>query len=321
MSTLARIVALCAAVLAPAYASAQQYPSKPVKVVIPFSAGGVTDIAGRLIGQKLSERMGQQFYIENVGGAGGNIGMGQAARAAGDGYTLLFSSSSFVVNPSLYSKPTFDPAKDFIPITKIGGSPNGWVVNADLPAKTMKELVDLLKNNPGKYSVGSPGMGTTPSLAIELLRMTMKLDYVVVPFAGGGPMTQALLGGHVPIAVSTVGNLAGLLKDGKVRALAVAADKRLAAIPDTPTMTEAGITEQDSETMTGAFAPAGTPQAIVDALQKEIAAIVRTPEVNARLIELGVIPSGNTSKEFDAYIQAEIARWKKVIEGANISKI
>ena len=185
----------------PAPAFAQQYPTKPVKIIIPFPAGGVTDIAGRLIAQKLSERLGQQFYIENIGGAGGNLGMAQVARAPGDGYTMLLSSSSVTVNPSLYNKMPFDVEKDLIPVTKAGGSPNSWLVNPSFPAKTMKDLVELIKKEPGKYSVGSPGAGTTPSLSIEQLKHDLKLNFVTVPFAGGGPMTQSLLGGHVPIVV------------------------------------------------------------------------------------------------------------------------
>src|SRR6188768_271060 len=187
MIAIMRAAALAAALVISGQAFAQQYPNKPVKIIIPFPAGGVTDLAGRLIAQKLSERLGQQFYIENVGGAGGNIGMTQVARAPGDGYTILLSSSSIVVNPSLYAKMPFDAEKDLIPVTKAGGSPNSWLVNPQFPAKTMKELIDLFKKEPGKQSVGSPGAGTTPSLSIEMLKLDLKLDFVTVPFAGGGP--------------------------------------------------------------------------------------------------------------------------------------
>src|SRR6476620_580285 len=172
MTTIMRVVALAAALLVSGQVSeqafAQQYPSKPVKIIIPFPAGGVTDIAGRLIAQKLSERLGQQFYIENIGGAGGNLGMANAAHAAGDGYTILFASSSIVVNPSLYKQVPFEAEKDFIPVTKAGASPNSWLVNDVFPAKTMKELIDLMNADPGKYSVASPGNGTTHSYYIEM---------------------------------------------------------------------------------------------------------------------------------------------------------
>jgi tripartite-type tricarboxylate transporter receptor subunit TctC len=195
-------------------ASAQQYPSKPVKIIIPFAAGGVTDIAGRLIAQRLSEKLGQQFFVENAGGAGGNLGMGQAAKAPADGYTILLSSSSIVVNPSLYAKVPFDIDKDFIPVTKAGGTPNSWVVNASFPAKTMKELIELIRREPGKHSVGSPGTGTTPSLSIDMLRLALKLDFITVPFAGGGPMTTSLLGGHTPVVCAALGNYVNLIREG-----------------------------------------------------------------------------------------------------------
>ena len=201
MMTIMRAIALGAACLMSSAAFAQQYPTKPVKIIIPFPAGGVTDLAGRLIAQKLSEKLGQQFYIENIAGAGGNLGMAQVARAPGDGYTILLSSSSVTVNPSLYNKMPFDVEKDLIPVTKAGGSPNSWLVNPSFPAKNMKELVELMKKEPGKYSVGSPGAGTTPSLSIEQLKHDLKVNFVTVPFAGGGPMTQSLLGNHVPIVV------------------------------------------------------------------------------------------------------------------------
>jgi tripartite-type tricarboxylate transporter receptor subunit TctC len=316
-----RIIAICAALLVTGSALAQQYPNRPVRIIVPFAAGGVTDIAGRLIAQKLSEKLGQQFIIENMGGAGGNLGMANAAKAGGDGYTILFASSSIVVNPSLYSKIPFDAEKDFIPVTKAGGSPNAWMANPSFPAKTMKELVDLIKREPGKHSVGSPGAGTTPSLSIELLKISLGLDFVTVPFSGGGPMTQSLLGGHTPIACGAIGNSVALIKEGKIRALAVTSKKRLASTPDIPTMEESGIKDQEAETMTGVFVPAGTPKPIVDLLQKEISAVVNAPDIKARLLELGVIAEGNSSAEFAAYVKAEIAKWKKVIEDAKISKI
>ena len=321
MTTIMRAVALVAACLMSGSAFAQQYPSKPVKIIIPFAAGGVTDLAGRLIAQRLSEKLGQQFFIENVGGAGGNIGMAQAARAPGDGYTVLLASSSITVNPNLYAKMPFDVEKDLIPVTKAGGSPNSWLVNPSFPAKTMNEMIELFKKEPGKYSVGSPGAGTTPSLSIEQLKHDLKVNFVTVPFAGGGPMTQSLLGGHVPISCGAIGNSVALIKDGKIRPLAITSKKRLATLPDIPTLDEMGIKDQEAETMTGVFVPAGTPKAVVDLLQKEISAIVKSPDISAKLLELGVVPEGDTSAEFAAYVKADIAKWKRIIEVANIPKI
>src|SRR5215510_6851254 len=190
MKKIVRLVALCAALIVSGSAFAQQYPSKPVRVVVPFPPGGVTDIAGRLIAQKLSERLGHQFYIENISGA--------------------------VVNPSLYNKVPYDVDKDFIPVTKAGATPNSWVVNSNFPVQTMKELIDLIKREPGKHSVGSPGTGTTPSLSIEMLKLALGLDFVTVPFQGGGPMTQSLVGGHTPIVCAALGNYVNLIKEGKL---------------------------------------------------------------------------------------------------------
>jgi tripartite-type tricarboxylate transporter receptor subunit TctC len=247
--------------------------------------------------------------------------MGQVARAAGDGYTILLASSSIVVNPSLYNKVTYDIDKDFIPVTKAGGTPNSWVVNPSFPAKTMKEMIDLMKREPGKHSVASPGAGTTPSLSIEMFKLALGVNFVTVPFAGGGPMTQSLLGGHTPIACSALGNYVNLIKEGKLRPLAITATKRSAALPDIPTLEELGVKGQAAETMTGVFVPAGTPKAIVERLQREISTIVNAPDVKARLLQLGIEAEGNSSADFAAYVKAEVAKWKKVIEDAKIRKI
>jgi tripartite-type tricarboxylate transporter receptor subunit TctC len=321
VNSLIRITALCAALVVSGAAFAQQYPTKPVRVVVPFPPGGVTDIATRLIAQKLSERLGQQFYVENIAGAGGNVGMGQVAKAPGDGYTMLFASSSIVVNPNLYNRITYDIEKDFIPVTKAGATPNSWVVNASHPAKTLPELIQQIKSEPGKHSVGSPGAGTTPSLSIEMLKLSHQLDFVTVPFAGGGPMTTALLGNHTPVVCSALGNYANLIKDGKLRALAVTGAKRSVVFPDVPTLGDLGIKNQEAETMTGVFVTGGTPKAIVDTLQREIAAIVRLPDIRDKLLAAGVEPEGNSQAEFEAYVKAEVAKWKQVIADAKIPKI
>jgi tripartite-type tricarboxylate transporter receptor subunit TctC len=321
MMTLMRAVALVAACLISGAAFGQHYPTKPVKIIIPFPAGGVTDLAGRLIAQKLSEKLGQQFYIENIGGAGGNLGMAQVARAPGDGYTVLLSSSSVTVNPSLYNKMPFDVEKDLIPVTKAGGSPNSWLVNPNFPAKTMNEMIDLFKKEPGKYSVGSPGAGTTPSLSIEQLKYDLKVDFVTVPFAGGGPMTQSLLGGHVPISCGAIGNSVALVKEGKIRPLGITAKVRLETLPDIPTLDEMGIKGQEAETITGVFVPAGTPKEVVDLLQKEIATIVKSGEIKPKLLEMGVVPEGDSPESFAAYVKADIAKWKRIIEVAHVSRI
>jgi tripartite-type tricarboxylate transporter receptor subunit TctC len=290
---------------------AANYPDHSVKVIVPFPPGGATDIAGRIVTQKLSERLGQQFFIENISGAGGNIGMTAAARAPRDGYTILLASSSIVVNPSLYKSIPFDVEKDFTPVTKVGASPNSWEVNSAFPAKTMNELIDLLKASPGKYSVASPGAGTTPSLAIEMLKQAFGVNFVTVPFAGGGPMAQSLLGGFTPISCNAVSTTMAFIQAGKVRALALTSKQRLDTLPHVPTLDELGIKNQESETMAGVFVPAGTPQPVVELLQREIAAIVHMPDVKRRLLDVATIPDGDSSADFAAYVTNEIAKWKR----------
>jgi tripartite-type tricarboxylate transporter receptor subunit TctC len=315
------ILAALALLVAPATVQAQNagnYPDKPVRIIVPFAPAGPTDVVARLIAQKLSERLGKQFYIDNIVGAGGNNGMGQAARAPADGYTILFVSSSFVVNPSLYPKIPYDPFKDFAPITVAGDAPNALLVNPAVPAKTVAELVDYIKKNPGKVSYGSAGTGTTPHLSGELFRLTLKLDIVHVPFSGAGPAIQALAGDHTPMAFTSLPPAIPLITEGKIRPLAVTAAKRAAALPDVPTLSEAGLPDQEADTMQAVLVPAGTPRPIVDLLYREIKAIVALPDIKERFETLGLDPIANTPEEFSAQIKVEIAKWGKVIHGANI---
>jgi tripartite-type tricarboxylate transporter receptor subunit TctC len=321
MTMIVRLVAFCAAFLMAGAAFAQPYPNKLVRIIVPFPAGGPTDVMARLIGQKLSERLGQQFIVENQPGAGGNIGMGNAARAAGDGYTILFVSSSYVVNPSLYHKVPYDPDKDFVPVTKAAGAPNALIVNPSIPARSVKELVELIKAEPAKYNIASPGIGTTPHLSIELFKQAFKLDLLVVPFGGGTPAIQAVVAGHTPLSFQAIPPATALIKEGRLRALAITAPKRSSALPDVPTLDELGVKDQEAETMQGVLVPAGTPKDIVDLLQHEIAAILALPDVKEKVLASGFEPSGITSAEFAAYIKAEIAKWRKVIEDAKIGKI
>jgi tripartite-type tricarboxylate transporter receptor subunit TctC len=294
------------------------YPEKAVKVIVPFAPAGPTDIVARLIATKLSERLGKQFYVENVSGAGGNNGMGQAARAAPDGYTILFVSSSYVVNPSLYPKIPYDPYKDFIPVTVAGDAPNILLVNPAVPAKTVAELVRYIRANPGKLSYASAGTGTTPHLSGELFRLTMKLDIVHVPFSGAGPAIQSLAGGHTPMAFTSLPPAIPMIQEGKLRALAVSSATRVAALPDVPTLGESGLPDQEADTLQAVLLPAGTPQPIVDLLYREIKAIVALPDIKERFAVLGLDAVANTPEEFAAQIRREIAKWGKVIHDANI---
>ena len=299
-------------------ALAESYPTKNVRVVVPFAAAGPTDVIARIIGQKLAELYGHSFTIENVPGAGGNIGTAQVAKAPADGYTLLVISTGFMVNPSLYARIPYDPVKEFAPITLVAASPNVLVVNPSVPAKTVKELIGLIKENPGKYSYAQPALGSTPHLGGELFKMTFNLDLTMVPFPGAAPAITSTIGGHTPIAFTALPPAITAAKEGKVRALAVMAEKRVSALPDVPTMAEAGVPDQEADTLTGIVAPAATPKAIVEQLQRDIAKIVAQPDVKEKLDTLGFRPVANTPTEFSKQIKSEMEKWGKVVRAAKL---
>ena len=289
-----------------------------MRVVVGFPAGGPTDVIARMVAQKLSDALGQQFFVENIGGAGGNTASGQVARATPDGYTMMAISTGFVVNPSLYAKVPYDPIKDFAAVTLVAVSPNVVVVNPQVPAKSLPELVKLIKDNPGKYSFAGPGVGSTPHLGGELFRLAFNLDLVHVPFTGAAPAIQATIGGHTPIAFTALPPALSAVQAGQLRALGVAAGERASGMPDVPTFAEQGIRDQDADTITGLVAPAGTPKAIVDLLYREIAKAVSQPDVKERLTALGFKPVANTPDEFAARITLEIEKWGKVVRDAKL---
>jgi tripartite-type tricarboxylate transporter receptor subunit TctC len=306
------------AVAWPLAARAQTYPTHPVRIIVPFAPAGPTDVFARLLVQKVSQNLGQQFYIENQVGAGGNIGMGNAARAAPDGYTIVFVSTSYIVNPSLYAKIPYDPFKDFAPVTLAAVSPNVLTVHPSIPARTVEELIAEIKANPGKYSFASAGLGTTPHLSGELFKLSQGLDLVHVPFNGSAPAIQSALAGHTPIAFTVVTPVVPQVKEGKLRALAVTTPRRSPALPEVPTLAEAGLPDQEADTMQGILVPAGTPKAIIDLLHGEIVKVMALPDVKERMAVLGFEPVANTPEEFAARIKAEIPKWGKVIRDANI---
>src|SRR5262245_40103581 len=251
------MAALLCAAIGSAQCSAQTYPARPVRLIVPFGAGGPTDVIARLIAQSLSERWGQQVYIENVPGAGGNTGVAMAARAQADGYTMLVVSTGFMVNPSMYPKAPYDPVKDFAPITLVAASPNVISVNPEFPAKTLRELVDLVKSHPGKYSFAQPSTGSTPHLAGELFKQKYHLDLVTVPFNSAALAVNSTIGGHTPIAFTALPPALTNVKEGKLRALAVLREKRAAALPEVPTKGEAGVPGIEGDTLHGLVGPAG----------------------------------------------------------------
>ena len=299
-------------------ARAETYPARAVRMIVPFAAAGPTDVIGRIVAQKLSEDLGQQFYVENVPGGGGNTGTAQAAKSAADGYTILVVSTGFIINPSLYPKIPYDPFKDFAPITLIAASPNVLTVAPSVPAKSVKELIALIKANPGKYSFAQPGTGSTPHLSGELFKLSFGLDLVMVPFTGAGPAITSTIGGHTPIAFTALPPALASIQDGKLRGLAVLTGKRVAGLPDVPTMAEAGVPDQEADTLTGIVVPVGTPPDIVDLLNREIVKIVALPDVREKLAALGFIAIADTPAEFAARLKSEFAKWAKVIKDAGI---
>jgi len=297
---------------------AQAYPSRPVRAVVAFAPGGVTDTFGRLMAQKLTEQFGKQVYVENIAGASGNIGTGQVAKAPPDGYTILFAFSSHVVNPTLFARVPYDAVNDFKPVTLAVASTTVLTVNPAVPAKTVKELVELIKANPGKYSFGSAGAGTQAHLAGEQFRLSLGLDLVHVPFGGGGPAVAAVVAGHTPISFGSPQAAMQHVKEGTVRALAVTSKSRSQLFPDVPTMTEAGYPDIEGDSWVGILVPAGTPADIITLLHRESANILAQPDMKRRLAELGYDVVASTPEEFASRITSEIDMCAKVIRAANI---
>jgi tripartite-type tricarboxylate transporter receptor subunit TctC len=318
MRAVARCLCLAVSLLLAHGAAAQTYPDRSVRVIVGFSAGGPTDVIARIVSQKLSEALGQQFFVENIAGAGGNMASALVAKAPNDGYTLLVISTGFLVNPSLYASVPYDAVKDFAPITLVAASPNVLSVNPSVPANSVQELIARIRANPGKYSYAGPGIGSTPHLSAELFRIRFGLDLVHVPFVGAAPAVGAAIAGHVPIVFSALPPAIGSIKDGRLRALAVTAAKRVAALPDVPTMAEAGVPDQEADTLTGMVAPAGTPTAIIAKLNAEIKKAVEQKEVLDKLTVLGFVPVLNTPDEFSDRIKQEMEKWGKVVHNAHI---
>jgi tripartite-type tricarboxylate transporter receptor subunit TctC len=299
-------------------ARATSYPARPVRLIVPVAAGGANDTTARLFAQKLSESLGQQFYVENVPGAGGNLGIANAARAPADGYTLLAGGGNFVINPSLYAKIPYDPYKDFAAVSLMCSSPHVLAVHPSVPATTIKEFIALTKASPGKLSYGSAGRGTPAHLAGEMFKLAFGLDIVHVPFTGGGPAITSTLGGHTPAIISALPTGAPYAKAGNIRALAMMSARRSSLLPDVPTMGEATGTELEADIVTGLVAPAGTPKEIIDLLHRTVAKIIAPPEFKERLLALGFDPVASTPEHFAEWIKIEIAKWAKVIRDGNI---
>jgi tripartite-type tricarboxylate transporter receptor subunit TctC len=318
VTTMIRGLVLIAALIAADAASAQGYPNRSIRMIVPFAAGGPTDVIARVVAQKLGEAWGQQIVTENLPGAGGNTGIAMAAKAPADGYTILVVSTGFLVNPSMYGRVPYDPIKDFSPITLVASSPNVVFVNPAVPAKTLTELIGLIKASPGKYSFAQPATGSTPHLVGELFKLRYAPDLVMVPFPGAAPAVTSTMGGHTPIGFTALPPAMNNIKEGKIRGLALFASKRSPFLPDLPTNGEAGVGDLESDTLTGIVAPAGTPRELIDKWRDAIAKMVAEPEVKQRLETLGFAPVANTPEEFGERIKFEIARWGKVVRDAHI---
>jgi len=316
-----RLVAAFACALVsngPGMAAEPAYPARPIRMVVPFPPGGPTDVVARIVAHKLTESWGQQVVVDNRSGAGGNIGIGLVANAAPDGYTVILVSSSFVANPGLYKKIPYDPHRSFAPVTKIVAAPHAFFSHPTQPMKSVRELVEQVRKSPARFSMATPGVGTTPDLSAHLLKLDAKLDLVLVPYAGGGPSLAAVLGNQVPFGCQAIPPVTPHFKAGRLRPLAMTSSQRVATLPDVPTMAEMGFKGHEADTMTGMLLPAGTPRALVDKWYAETRRIMALPDVKERIAELGFITVLNPPQDFTAQIQDEVARWGKVIRDAKI---
>jgi tripartite-type tricarboxylate transporter receptor subunit TctC len=298
--------------------AAETWPARPVKVIVGFAAGGPTDLFARLVAHKLSDQTGKNFFVENVSGAGGNIGTARAAQSAPDGYTILVTGGNFTNNPYLYSRVSYEPLKDFEPVTLGAATPVILTTNPSVPVRTVKELVELIRVGPAKYSYASPGIGTPPQLVGALFQQELNLDLVHVPFDGGGPAVQATVGGHTPISFGAMAPAVPLIKAGALRALAVTGETRSPTLPDIPTMAEAGFPEVEGTTWTAVVVPAGTPKEIIAQLHHMIVESLAQSDVKERLAAMAYLPIGSSPEECTAFFKREMAKWSKVIKDAGL---
>jgi tripartite-type tricarboxylate transporter receptor subunit TctC len=310
--------AASAAYAAPRIASAQSYPERPVRIIVPYAPGGPTDVITRLVAQRLTDHVGRQFFVENMGGGGGNIGMGRAAKAAPDGYTVLVVNPSYVINPTLYDKVPYEFEKDFDPVTLMVLTTLVLAVHPSVPARTVSELVALIKANPGKYSYASPGTGTPGHLVGEQFRLSLGLDLVHVPFNSAGLAVGSSVAGHTPICFASPSPAAQQVIEGRLRGLAVTSKARSPSLPDVPTTAEAGFPGIAGDNWQGVVVPAGTPREVIGFLHHEIVTILALADVKERLGVLGFEPVASTPAEFARQARNEFDAWAQVIRASGI---
>lgn len=308
-----------ALMLACGAAHAQDYPSRPIRLVVPFSPGGITDSTARVIVERLAQRLGQSIVVENRAGASGNIGSAQVAQAAADGYTLLLGyDGTLVVNPHLYAKPPFDTLRDFAPVSKLGDGTLILVAHPSLPVAGLRELIALSKAKPGSLSYGSAGTGSTSHTVAELLKLNTGLDMTHVPYKGGGPALTDVVGGQIPLVHTAVAGAQGHVKQGRIRAICVSSAKRDPALPDAPTCAESGAPTHIAVSWTGVLAPAATPRPIIDRLNREINAVLAEGPIRERYAALGFVPEGTTPEGFGEILRNDLEKWRDVVRRANI---
>jgi tripartite-type tricarboxylate transporter receptor subunit TctC len=305
---------------ASAPAAASSYPAKPVRLVVPFPAGASSDVVGRMIAQKLGELLGQQVIVDNRPGAGGNLGIGQAAKSAPDGYTMVIATASIAVSASLYANPGYDAVKDLAPVARLASIPNVLLVHPSVPAKTLKQFVELARAHPGKLNFGSGGTGTTNHLANELLKHLEKIDIVHVPYKGVTQAMIAMSSGEVDEVVMPVTTATPQIKAGRVRALAVLTEQRIPTLPDVPTGIEAGVKDFVMPLWYGMFIPVATPPAIVERLSKDLIRVLQAPDIKEKLNALGVNPWPGTSAQLAELLKGDIQRYGTVIKSAGLPK-
>ena len=316
LAAIALLFTVCCALAQRSTGGEHPYPKGPVRVILPFPAGGGVDAAGRILAQKLAEGFGKPFVIENRGGANGNIGTEAAAKSANDGSTLLFTGAGFVTNPSLYRSVPYDPVKDFEPISLMALGPNVLVVHPSLPVKSVKDLITLARSQPGRIGFAGSGSGSTPHLAGELFNVMAGVQLVHVPYRGSGPAMIGLLAGEAPVMFLPAINAGGHVAAGRLRAIAVTSRERLQAMPDLPTVSEGGLPGYESSQWYGLLAPAGTQREVLDLLNAQVANIMQTSDMRARMTSDGLVPIGGSREQFAAHIRSEIEKWAKVISAS-----
>ena len=312
-------LALVLALASISAANAQAYPNRPIRAIVPIAPGGGTDTTGRLVTTRLSEALGQQIVVDNRAGGGGTIGASIVAKAQPDGYTILFGSiSTHGVNPAIYKNLPYDHIKDFAPVSLIGTVPNVLVVHPSLPVKSVSDLINYAKANPGKINYGSAGIGSPPHLSMELLKSMAGINLLHVPYKGAGPALAELLGGQTQVMCTSLAGQLPHIKAGRVRALAVTTAKRNPQLPDVPTMIEAGVPGYEVTIWYAVFTPAGVPKPIITRLNSELVKLLKMPEMKERMAQIGVDPAPSTPQELAAFVKSETAKWTKVVQEAGV---